>query len=89
MERLKKLALQACEIPLYRFYHVLDDKQNGKIKYSREAHVQDHLEQVIKDVILCCNYDLKTDLEASLNGLKVDIGFIRNSNLQRCYLWND
>ena len=80
IDRLKKLALQTCETPLYRFYHVLDNQKNGKIKYSREVHVQTHLEQVFKDVILCCNYDLKTDLESSLNGLRVDIGVIRNSN---------
>lgn len=65
---------------LHRFFHRVENEAEGKAYYSREFQVQVHLDNVVKDVIRSCKYELKTDTEAALNGLKVDVGIIRNQN---------
>ena len=78
MDQLKLLPTRDSSTPLRQRYH--QSAKDGKVYYSRELQVQTHLENVVNDVIESCNYDLKTDREAALNGLKVDIGIIRNRN---------
>ena len=78
MDQLKLLPTRDSSTPLRQRYH--QSAKDGKVYYSRELQVQTHLENVVNDVIESCNYDLKTDTEAALNGLKVDIGIIRNRN---------
>jgi hypothetical protein len=63
-------------IPLFRRGH-FDENDSGKLYYSREIQIQNHCENLVKDVVYSCKYDLRTDIEAALNGLKVDIGVIR------------
>jgi hypothetical protein len=64
---------------LHRFFHrVENEAEGGKAHYSRELQVQIHLENVVKALIRSCKYNLKTDTEAALNGLKGDVGIIRN-----------
>jgi len=75
MEELKPLVIQENNTRLRRFNHVSDEQT---ITYTRELIVQSYLHDVVKDVIRSCRYDLKTDEEAALNGLKVDVGMIRN-----------
>lgn len=66
-------------IPLFRRGH-FDENDSGKLYYSREIQIQNHCENLVKDVVYSCKYDLRTDIEAALNGLKVDIGVIRKRN---------
>ena len=90
MGRLKHLivpkALSTNEPVLHRYFHRAGDEKAGKISYTREiqVHVQSHLVNVVNDVIRSCNYSLKTDTEAALNGLKGDIGILRNRNGDIC-----
>ena len=83
MDNLKSLVMRESSNPLFQRYH-LEETDDGKIFYSREIQVQVYCEQVVKDVIRSCNYNLRTDTEAALNGLKVDIGIIRNQNDDIC-----
>ena len=82
MDKLKLLPTRQCSTPLRQRHH--QSEKDGKVYYSREIQVQHHLETVVKDVIESCDYSLRTDTEASLNGLKVDIGVIRNGNDSIC-----
>lgn len=83
-ERMRLLTPQRLDVSLERFFHRLSERDNGIIYYSRELHVQNNLEALMKDVIRSCSYDLWTDMESSLNGLKIDIGVLRNSNRHIC-----
>ena len=82
MAELKLLQVQEYTKPLYRRLHL--PRRKGEIHYSRENQVQAHLETLVTDVIESCNYGLTTDTEAALNGLKVDIGFLRDDNDDLC-----
>ena len=74
MDELQDLEIKECGTPLYQYYHRV---REGKISYTRELQVQTQLENVVKDVIDSCEYGLQTDTEAALNGLQVDVGFLR------------
>lgn len=78
MDTLKPLQLEECIKDLFERRHQEDEIGRGKVSYSREIQVQDHCEHLVMDIIESCKYDLQTDKEASLNGLKVDVGMIRN-----------
>lgn len=60
--------------PLYQNFHRELDEGEGKVYYSRELQVQTHLENMVTDVIKSCKYNLRTDTEAALNGLKMMLG---------------
>lgn len=84
LKRIKPFVPERLDVPLERYFHVLREYDQGIIYYSRELHLQIKIEQLISDVIRSCKYDLRTDTESSLNGLKVDIGVLHNSNRQIC-----
>lgn len=84
MDQLQPLMPKESRAPLYRYYHQVENGVKGNVYYSQELRVRIHLENVVKDVIRSCNYDLKTDTEAALNGLKVDSGIIRKHNDSIC-----
>ena len=84
MDQLKPLPPKESSTPLYRFFHQVGNEAEGKVHYSRQLQVQFHLVGVVQDVIRSCNYNLKPDTEAALNGLKVDVGIIRNRNDAIC-----
>ena len=78
MDQLQSFLPRECATPLFQYHHRPDNEAEGKIFYSREIHVQMHFWTLLKDVIRSCNYKVKPDTEAALNGLKIDIGVIRN-----------
>eukprot|EP00550_Attheya_septentrionalis_P006426 CAMPEP_0198282756 /NCGR_PEP_ID=MMETSP1449-20131203/2521_1 /TAXON_ID=420275 /ORGANISM="Attheya septentrionalis, Strain CCMP2084" /LENGTH=488 /DNA_ID=CAMNT_0043979147 /DNA_START=303 /DNA_END=1769 /DNA_ORIENTATION=- len=84
MRELKTLQMKESDKPLYRHHHQVESEVEGTVRYSRELQVQNYLDAVVKDVIRSCQCNLKTDMEASLNGLRLDIGMLRKSDDAVC-----
>lgn len=78
MDQLRSFLPRECTTPLYQHHHKPDNEAEGKVFYSRKIQVQIHVLTLLKDVIRSCNYKVRHDTEAALNGLKIDIGVIRN-----------
>ena len=83
MEQLRSFQPLECTTPLYQQHHQPDNEKD-QVFYSREIQVQIHVSTLMKDVIRSCNYNLSPDTEAALNGLKIDIGFLRNEGDDIC-----
>jgi hypothetical protein len=79
---LKPLELKESSKHFYQREH--HDSEDGKVYYTRELHVQVHPQKVVDDVVRSCGYGLPTETEAAFNGLKVDIGIIRNQSDEIC-----